>query len=202
MNMKVQLLRVAILLTLLVTTAMHSLASSIVVEKIGDPASLDRLHDIVVPPPVSWWPLAPGWYMVASVFVLGVAWGSIRIVRHYSANQYRRQALAELKRLRELARQFGTLNNASGQVMELLKQTALVAYSRENVAALTGEAWWQFLDKTGGGSRFVESAGATLGRLTYSDPFELEASKADIDVAFYAVATWIKNHQGTIERVS
>jgi hypothetical protein len=130
--------------------------------------------------------------MVASVFVLGVAWGSIRIVRHYSANQYRRQALAELKRLRELARQFGTLNNASGQVMELLKQTALVAYSRENVAALTGEAWWQFLDKTGGGSRFVES----------SDPFELEASKADIDVAFYAVATWIKNHQGTIERVS
>jgi hypothetical protein len=32
--------------------------------------NLDRLHDIVVPAPVPWWPPAPGWYVVLTVALI------------------------------------------------------------------------------------------------------------------------------------
>lgn len=39
-----------------------------------DPTSLDRLHDLVLPSSVPWWPPAPGWYGVLGLLVLAVAW--------------------------------------------------------------------------------------------------------------------------------
>ena len=33
----------------------------------NDPGSLQNLNDIVVPGPVAWWPLAPGWYLLLAV---------------------------------------------------------------------------------------------------------------------------------------
>ena len=43
------------------------------------PTGLDRLHDIVLPPPIPWWPPAPGWYVVLGVLLLAglaAAWWS------------------------------------------------------------------------------------------------------------------------------
>jgi len=34
-----------------------------------DPTSLENLYDIAMPPPIPWWPLAPGWYVVGGVLV-------------------------------------------------------------------------------------------------------------------------------------
>ena len=44
-----------------------------------DPTSLERLHDIVLPPPVPWWPPAPGWYWVMGLLgalLLLVEWAA------------------------------------------------------------------------------------------------------------------------------
>ena len=167
-----------------------------------DPASLSRLHDIVVPPPISWWPLAPGWYVLLGMLLLSAAWLGLRLYRHYTANHYRRQALAELQRLQPLSRQFGGLSVAMGQVMELLKRTAFVTYPREQIASLNGVDWWKFRDQSIGSTVFVQSVGPTLERLTYGNPFETDAPRAEVDAAFHAVGTWIKNHQATAKRVS
>jgi hypothetical protein len=35
----------------------------------ADLTSLENLYDIVMPPPIPWWPLAPGWYVVGGVLV-------------------------------------------------------------------------------------------------------------------------------------
>ena len=37
-----------------------------------DPASLENLRDIAVPPPVPWWPPAPGWWVVMAVLAIAV----------------------------------------------------------------------------------------------------------------------------------
>ena len=103
-----------------------------------DPASLDLLHDIIVPAPVAWWPPAPGWYFVLAV-LLGLALGfALCSLRRYLRNAYRREALAAIRRARPSAFELATL----------LKRAAITAYPREEVAGLTGQAWVDWLART------------------------------------------------------
>ena len=104
-----------------------------------DAASLDNLRDIAEPVPVSWWPLAPGWWLVITLAILGLAAFGFRAWQRWKANAYRRAALAELQ-------------NASTDVdiSAILKRTALCACPRINVASLVGDDWVRWLAETGG----------------------------------------------------
>ena len=104
-----------------------------------DPTSLDRLHDIVAPPPVPWWPPAPGWYFVLGILaVAGIAL-TIRGIHRWQSNRYRREALAEWQRLQPLLVADDTRAEALASLAELLKRTALSAFPRRRVASLTGD---------------------------------------------------------------
>lgn len=95
-----------------------------------DITSLSNLHDIVLPPEVGWWPLAPGWYGVLLVLALVVLLTGWRALKRWKSNAYRRAALREL----------GTLHGDTATA-ELLRRTALACVPREQVARLTGRAW-------------------------------------------------------------
>lgn len=78
----------------------------------------------------------------------------------------------------------------------LLKRTALTAYTREQVASLTGPAWFAFLDNTGG-TRFSDGLGAALARANYhcdSGSGERAASECIADVA-NEIRRWIAQHR-------
>jgi hypothetical protein len=99
-----------------------------------DPTSLDRLHDIVLPPTVPWWPLAPGWYVLLGLLTLAAAWLAWRFWQRWRANAYRRAALRELTALRD-----------APAIAELLRRTALAVAPRAAVAEKTGNAWADWL---------------------------------------------------------
>ena len=63
----------------------------------GKPTSLDRLHDVIVPPPVPWWPPAPGWLVIGFLLVLVLVCWFIRGIRPWQSNCYRREALKLLE---------------------------------------------------------------------------------------------------------
>jgi hypothetical protein len=151
-----------------------------------DPGSLDRLHDIAVPPPVPWWPPAPGWYVVAALglVLLGVAaWAA---VARWRRNRYRREALAELDRLPRTG-------NIVPAVAELLKRTALAAYPRDRVASLTGEQWLRFLNTTGRTEDFIADPGTVFADAEYRpQPVLTDAKAARLrDIARH----WIAHHR-------
>lgn len=100
----------------------------------ADPTSLDRLHDLVLPPPVPWWPLAPGWYVLLVLLGLAVVWLSWRYWRRWRANAYRREALLQLRQLQD-----------GPAIAELLRRTALAVAPRAEIAAKTGSAWADWL---------------------------------------------------------
>lgn len=160
-----------------------------------DPASLGRLHDIVTPPPVPWWPLAPGWYwimaLVASVMVALL----IQDVIHWQRNRYRREALAELKRRQDMLDQPNQRVAALAALGELLKRTALTVWPRMDVAALNGPQWFAFLDRAGHTDRFSRGIGALLEDIAYDSRRARAIDDAKARELTEAVSDWIKNHR-------
>jgi hypothetical protein len=144
----------------------------------SDPASLDNLRDIVEPSAVPWWPLAPGWWFVIALVAFAAAYFSIRAFRSWRADAYRRAAL------RELAGGAGISSAAT-----LLKRTALVAYPRAEVAALTGVAWCDWLEKTGGES-MPESVRSALTH----GVFGAGSTASQPELAAFTSA-WISSHR-------
>jgi hypothetical protein len=99
-----------------------------------DAASLDRLHDIVLPPAVPWWPPAPGWIVLAVIVLLLLLWLAVRLRRRWQRTAHRREALRALRDAGD-----------AGAVGALLRRTALAEYPREQIAALRGSAWVDWL---------------------------------------------------------
>lgn len=153
--------------------------------------NLANLHDIVLAPPVSWWPPAPGWYVLAFVIaalVIALAW---RARRRWLARRYRVQALTELRAIRLDPTDPAT---AAANMMTLLKRTALAAYPRQQVAGLSGADWWSFLDQGIGGEDFRERLGPVMSGLVYSDTRNADATAADIEQLAAAAERWIRSH--------
>jgi hypothetical protein len=100
----------------------------------SDPASLDRLRDLVVPPSIPWWPPAPGWWGVLALVTLAVVIFAWRKGRAWHADAYRRAAQRELQAA-----------TSAAEIAEILKRTVLVAYPRAEVAALSGSRWCRWL---------------------------------------------------------
>ena len=105
--------------------------------------SLDQLHDIIIPPAVSNWPLAPGWYALG---LLLLAYGihiGLKYWSSYRKNLYRREALRELSGIMLVEEPATQVK----EVLALMKRVALQSYGREKVAALNENEWWDFVEK-------------------------------------------------------
>jgi len=164
-----------------------------------DAASLARMHDIVVPPPVPpWWPLAPGWYLLAGLVTGIAAWGLWRLWQRRQAHRYRLEALAELRAIR---RQAVDPREAVVGIMILLKRTALAAYPRTRVARLSGAAWWEFLDQSAGKTRFGDELGPLAEQLVYGQRAGEEVSARAVGRLYKAAEHWIRRH-GSAESLS
>jgi len=149
------------------------------------PNPLDQLRDIHLPEPISWWPLAPGWWILIIASCLLLAWLINLLYRRYIAKLYRRQALKKLQQL--------TLADDSSQLrelFELLKQTAISAYPNSYPASQSIEPFIRFMQLSCDRPVF-DQINLDMDKALYgSSPL----SRKDINPLFDDAKIWIAQH--------
>lgn len=144
-----------------------------------DPTALP-LRDIHLPPPVPWWPLAPGWYVLAGgVVLLAVAaWWAWR---RYRGGRLARAALAELTAIEQAFDATGD-TAACARALSRLARRVVLATPVPGAAAATGDAWLDVLERVQGGP-CPPALAAVLSGAAYSP-----AAAAALSPACYAAA--------------
>lgn len=126
------------------------------------PAELP-LRDVHLPAGVSWWPPAPGWWLllvaVLLVAVGFVLWRYWRFWHRWHPRYRARRALAGIRI--DYARH-GDPKTLLRDLSGCLRRVALTVAPRPEVAALTGQAWLAFLDHYVPGQPFQTGAGRVL----------------------------------------
>ena len=159
-----------------------------------NPDPLTDLRDWHLPDPVSWWPPALGWWLLAGLLLVGL-WFAMR-----GGRGWRRQGSSTQAALRQLDDLGKTLARDGDRrrfvvcVSQLLRRLALVRYPREQVAGLSGETWLAFLDATGGGGGFTQGAGRVLAESAYRAEASAER-KVDPERLLRLAADWIHAHR-------
>lgn len=151
---------------------------------------LAQLRDIHSPPPVGWWPPAPGWWLMAAFFVIASIAGGVWLWRHYHQRRYRRLALQQLHALYREHQAQPDNSHFADAINRLLKQCALAAFPRSNIAALSGAEWLDFLDRHLRKPRFTDPDLRALANL-YQPTSPAIAPDTLRDAAEY----WIRRHR-------
>lgn len=148
---------------------------------------INQLRDIHYPDPISWWPLAPGWYFLFLLLALIGFLAGTWVYRQRIKRKKRLHILQQLQALQTLTCTEPLTPHITQQLSILLKQVVLLLYPRQEVAGLSGEAWLLFLDQQINTTDFSQG----LGRLLITSPYERHAPK-EIKALITLVETWVK----------
>lgn len=163
------------------------------------PPTLEHLHDIVLPEPISWVPQTVGWWVALILLGLLLGWVGYATYNRWQANRYRRLALNQL---RQIEAELGTPDRRVTALLELpglMKQTVLACWKRSDVASLTGEGWLRFLDESYCGKGFSQGPGRLLPTLAYSPPSTFhqlsDIGSDDVNGLIVLIREWIQHHR-------
>ncbi|MDC0610566.1 DUF4381 domain-containing protein [Vibrio sp.] len=113
-------------------------------------SKLLELNPIHLPDAPSWWPLAWGWlsltgvvFLATLIVILVIRWRIKRLIPKKAA-------------LKMLTAKHGRMTPSDA--IELVRQAAFCYYSRQDIAHLTGNDWYSFLDTQYGKPLFVPDA--------------------------------------------
>lgn len=142
---------------------------------------LAQLADIHLPEPVSFWPPAPGWWILAVILLLLAAWATSKILLASRRSKIKARALSELKKC--YSRYADNTDSDTGnlqlryvnEVNSVFKRVALVHFPGTAVAGLGGPEWLDFIKKNGESSLLTEEISDALSHGRFK-------TKLDVDV--------------------
>lgn len=174
----------------------------------NDQDPLAQLRDIHLPDPVSAWPPAPGWWIVA--FLILAALGAYIIFRviQYRRNAYRRAAINALQAAWQNYAQNPSQNPATSQqaqsylqaVNEILKRCALHAYPRVGVERMQGKKWLALLDDSFPSEELHFLQGS--GQLLMHGPYQAQPPTQNLKALHKLCRQWIQQHRPVQELVN
>jgi len=127
----------------------------------AQPDWLGQLAPAHAPPPLGWWPLAPGWWALLVLLIAAVVGIWLWYQRH--PRRLRRSGLRELATLEATTAGDAALAHA---LEHLVRRYAVARYGREAVAGLSGSRWLDFAIAHGA-TQWRGDTGAALLQAAY-----------------------------------
>ena len=152
---------------------------------------MDPLRDIRGIDPASWWPPAPGWWLV----LLGVAlvyllvWWLWRQRKLYPLGRWQKDARRRLLRLKRQLPQAPT-KEIAGELSELMRRIAIARCGRSKTAALQGQTWLAWLQNNDRSGFDWQAHGQLLLHLPYAPP-DREGDRVSLGRLIDAAIRWV-----------
>ena len=140
-----------------------------------------QLAPLRLPELISWWPPAIGWWILVTLLLVFVGLGVALWRRKRRHNQHRRQALTQLEQLIHAG------ENTRAALNRLLKTIVMYEFPAEQVAALNGSKWIEFLAR-----HCPKTSVEALAPLI--DSYRPNAVSIDIELT-EITRQWIKHHE-------
>lgn len=164
---------------------------------------LAQLADIHLPEPVSFWPPAPGWWVLAVLLIVAAIW-LVRRARVVGAQ--RRVKAQALREFDACYQNYSNSNDIDIQSLKLryvneansvLKRVALVHFTDSGVAGLGGLEWVDFIRKNGDSSLLTDSIAAALSHGRFQTKIDV-----DVDALHDFGRVWISGLYDNVNNVN
>jgi len=138
---------------------------------------LQQLRDVHFPLEPSWWPPAPGWWLLLTILIIGICYALYRAFIWYRSRRPLRQAMALLTEA-ENAHAKGQIDALAfvDECNEILKRLLVRALGKTRYAELSGDAWLAALDEVSDTDQFTTGAGLALGNERYKSAPKLDTT--------------------------
>jgi hypothetical protein len=156
-----------------------------------DPKDLP-LRDIHLPAPIGWWPLAPGWWILAGVLA-GILLVGLSVRWWLRRTRLRRSARRRLQEIVAAYVAHQDKGRLTRELSVLCRQVALQFFGTPEIATVTGAAWLARLDTTSDQHFF--SAGP--GRILAEAPYNPAANTFDSAALLAGCMHWLRRLPAT-----
>ena len=151
-----------------------------------------QLKGLHMPEAVSWWPLAPGWWVLSIVIFCLLVFVSYSFIRHRQRNLYRAQAIQELKAAHNEWLNRPDNSRYVQSANAILKRSILAAGGHNQLASLSGQA---FIDELNSWSKqpLSEQNTTTLASAGY-----MNQPAVNIEDLHQQLCNWLSDHKKPI----
>jgi hypothetical protein len=147
------------------------------------PVALE-LRDIHLPEPVSWWPVAPGWWALLALLVVAIVMFAVlrKVNRNRRLNRLLRDEIRhELETIKQHYHQSANAVMLARELSQLLRRAGISYYSASNIAGLTGDDWLRFLAQTHSNERPKLSFSSDNARTLLTAPYLDDNAQIELD---------------------
>lgn len=144
------------------------------------------LRDIHLPRAISWWPLAPGWWLAFVFALLVILLVALCLYKIFKPS-LKKKAVKELMTIEKAFDIHGDAAFCLAELSLFLRRTVLCQQHTDQIAGLTGERWLNHLDQALGSTEF--SCGA--GQILLEAPYRLHAEKEDALQLMQLCRKWV-----------
>jgi hypothetical protein len=152
---------------------------------------LAALNPLREPTLIGWWPMAPGWWVLLGLLVIGLAFAAFLLWRSYRRNAYRRIARRQLREIQRRFNDHGDASHCLAEVNALLKSVALVAYPHRQIASVSGEPWLAVLNADLPPEHQLNAA-------YLQSVYGPDEANLPVDAVLASASLWIRRHRGIV----